>query len=68
MAKPDYAHRWTDEQLAELEKRVAAEYKKAADELTETVNTYFERFKKRDAATRALIGTVVNGKVYTEED
>lgn len=68
MSKPDPAHRWTDEQLTELEKRIAAEYKKAADELTNTINAYFENFKKRDAETKALIGTVVNGKVYTKED
>ncbi len=68
MARLDKAHHMTDKQLAALEKRIAAEYKKAADELTETVNAYFERFKQRDAETKALIGTIVNGKVYTEQD
>lgn len=34
MEKPDLAHQITDQELADLEKRIAAEYKKAADELT----------------------------------
>lgn len=66
--KPDPAHIATDQELAALEKRIAAEYKKAADELQEKIDAYFERFKKRDAETRALIGTVINGKEYTEQD
>ncbi len=65
---PDEAHIWTDEQLAELEKRIAAEYKKAAKELQEKIDAYFERFKERDAAQKSLIGTIVNGKEYTKED
>lgn len=66
--KPDPAHRMTDEELAALEKRIAAEYKKAADELQEKIDAYFESFKKRDAETKALIGTIVNGSEYTEKD
>jgi len=66
--KPDLAHRLTDQELAALEKRIAAEYKKAADELTDKINAYFESFKKRDAETKALIGTIVNGREYTEQD
>ncbi len=65
---PDEAHIWTDEQLAELEKRIAAEYKKAAKELQDKIDAYFERFKERDAAQKSLIGTMVNGKEYTKED
>ena len=66
--KPDEAHSWTDEQLADLEKRIAAEYKKAADELSEKIDAYFEKFKKRDAEQKKLIGTIVNGKEYTKQD
>lgn len=66
--KPDKAHQLTDEQLADLEKRIAAEYKKAADELQEKIDAYFESFAKRDAETKALIGTIVNGREYTEKD
>ena len=60
MQKPDYAHKWTDKQLAALEKRIAAEFKKAADELTDTVNAYFEALKKRDAemAAKAEAGKI----------
>lgn len=68
MRKPDEAHRLTDLELDKLERRIAAEYKKAADELIDTINTYFERFEERDAETKALIGTIVNGKEYTEQD
>ena len=52
MRKPDYAHKLTDEQLAELERRIANLYKEAADELTDTVKAYFEQFIKRDAAMK----------------
>lgn len=68
MSKPDLAHRLTDKELAALEKRIAAEYKKAADDLTDKINAYFDSFKKRDEETKALIGTIVNGREYTEKD
>lgn len=64
----DEGHRITDEELAELEKRIAAEYKKAAEELQARIDAYFERFEKRDAEQKAMIGTIVNGKEYTEQD
>ena len=41
MAKPDYAHKMTDAELAKLEQRIAKLYKEAADELTDTVKAYF---------------------------
>lgn len=68
MKELDPAHQLTDQELADLEKRIVAEYKKAAEELQERVDAYFESFKKRDAETKALIGTLVNGKEYTEKD
>lgn len=52
MRKPDYAHKLTDKQLAELEQRIAKLYKEAAEELTDTVKAYFEQFEKRDAAMK----------------
>lgn len=55
MPKPDYAHKWTDKRLAALEKRIAAEFKQAADELTATVNAYFAAFVKRDAEMAAKV-------------
>lgn len=63
MAKPDYAHKLTDKQLAELEKRIAAEFKQAADELTGIVNAYFAAFVKRDAA----MATKVEAGEITEQ-
>lgn len=66
--KPDEAHVWTDKQLKDLERRISAEYKKAADELQEKTVAYFKSFEKRDKETKELIGTVVNGKEYTEHD
>lgn len=66
--RPDYAHFLTDKELAALEKRIAAEYKKAAVELQDKINAYFESFKSRDEETKALIGTIVNGREYTEQD
>lgn len=68
MAKPDYAHALTDRKLDELERRIASLYKEAADDMAEKVNAYFESFEKRDQATKAQIGTIVNGKEYTEQD
>lgn len=53
--KPDLAHRLTDQELAALEKRIAAEYKKAADELTDKINAYFDSFKKWDEEQKALL-------------
>jgi len=66
--KPDLAHRLTDKELAALERRIAAEYRKAAKEMQEKIDDYFEKFKERDEQTKALIGTIVNGKEYTEND
>lgn len=53
--KSDEAHIWTDEELKKLENRIAAEYKKAAKELSDKVDAYFEKFKKRDAEQLAKL-------------
>ncbi len=66
--KVDEAHQLTDKELAALERRIAAEYKKAAEEMQEKIDAYFEKFKNRDAEQKSLIGTVVNGREYTVED
>jgi len=68
MRNHDYAHRRTDKKLSALEKRISAEYKKAAEELQDKIDAYFERFKERDAAQKELIGTIVNGREYTAQD
>lgn len=51
-----------------MERRIAAEYKKAAGELQGKIDAYFASFAKRDEAQKKLIGTVVNGREYTEQD
>ena len=53
--KPDFGHRLTDQALCALEKRIAAEYQKAASELTGKIDAYFESFKKRDAEQLQLM-------------
>lgn len=64
----DLGHKLTDDELKKLELRIARLYREAADELQETIDSYFEQFKKRDKEMRALIGTVQNGKEWTESD
>lgn len=64
MKKPDYAHKLTDEQLAELERRIAKIYEQAAGELAETVKTYFEKFEKRDAAMQEKMK---NGEITEQQ-
>ena len=68
MPNRDIAHEWTDEELEKLERRIARVYREARNELNETVKAYFESFRKRDEEMRALIGTIQNGKEWTEQD
>ena len=64
MRKHDEAHIWTDAELEKLEKRIAAEYKKAADELSEKIKDYFERLKERDAVQAEML---LNGEITKQE-
>lgn len=68
MATPDLGHRLTDKKLAALERRIAKLYREAGKELQATIDAYFEQFKKRDEEMKALVGTVQNGKEWTEAD
>lgn len=68
MATPDLGQQMTDRELAALEKRIAKLYSEAGDELQETIDEYFRKFEKRDKEMRALIGTIQNGKEWTEQD
>ena len=68
MPKSDAGHTLTEKQLAELERRIAKLYREAGEELQDTIDTYFEQFEQRDKKMRALIGTVQNGKEWTEAD
>ena len=40
----DYGHKWTDAELKKLEKRISAEYKKAAKEVQKKLEDYMRRF------------------------
>jgi SPP1 gp7 family putative phage head morphogenesis protein len=68
MATPDLGYQLTDKELAKLERRIAKLYREAGEELQATIDAYFEQFKKRDEEMKALIGTVRNGKEWTEQD
>ncbi len=68
MANSDFGHKLTDKELAKLERRIAKLYRDAGEELQATIDAYFEQFKKRDEEMKALIGTVQNGKEWTEAD
>ena len=68
MNNQDEGHNLTEKELAKLERRIASVYGEAAKELQETVDNYFKQFEKRDAEMKELIGTVVNGKEWTERD
>lgn len=68
MATSDLGHQLTDKELAKLERRIAKLYREVGKELQETIDAYFEQFKKRDEEMKALIGTVQNGKEWTEAD
>lgn len=68
MATPDLGHQQSDKLLDELERRLAAVYRTAGREMQEKIDAYFESFRKRDEQMKALIGTEVNGKTWTEQD
>ena len=66
--RSDEAHKQTDIALADLEKRIAEIYKEARDSLDATIRDYFAKLEERDAEMKKLIGTVLNGKIWTEQD
>lgn len=68
MATHDLGHTLTDKKLRDLERRITRLYAQAGRELQETIDAYFEQFAKRDEEMRALIGEIVNGKEWTEQD
>lgn len=68
MKKPDEGHVLTDQELEKLEHRIASVYRQASDELKETIDAYFASFAKRDEKMKSLIGTKLNGQIWTEED
>lgn len=60
----DKAHRFTDEKLEEMEKRLSAIYSRAETEIQKTADEYFARFAKQDEAKRKLLE---QGKITEEE-
>ena len=68
MPTRDLAHEWTDEELKRLERRISRVYREARDELQDAIDAHFESFRERDEQIKKLIGTVQNGKEWTEED
>ena len=68
MVTSDLGHKLTDKELAKLERRIAKLYREAGKELQTTIDAYFEQFANRDEEMKALIGTVQNGKEWTEAD
>lgn len=51
----DYAHEWTDKHLEELEKRVAAVYRQAAEEMREKLEQWYKDFERLDKQKAALV-------------
>jgi SPP1 gp7 family putative phage head morphogenesis protein len=68
MLKSDAGHTLTDAELKKLEQRITQVYQEAADDMSKDIKAYFEKLEEREEKTRKLIGTIVNGKEYTEED
>lgn len=64
----DYAHRLTEREAADMEEKIREIYREARDGLDRTVKEYFESFEKRDKEMRELIGSEINGKIWTEDD
>lgn len=50
----DYAHEWTDKQLEELEKRVAAVYRQASEEMKQKLEKWYKDFERLDKQKAAL--------------
>ncbi len=64
MNRPDPAHRRTDKELAALEKRISAEFQRAAEELEKVISDYFSKLKKRDAQQ---LDRLEKGKITPEQ-
>lgn len=66
--KRDEGRRLTDAELEALEKRIREMYGGAAKNLQQIIDEYFSNFRLRDEEMKKLIGTIVNGREWTEED
>ena len=64
----DFANDETERRLKALESKIAAMYDESAKELQKEIDRYFSQFEKRDQEMKELIGTIQNGKEWTEND
>lgn len=53
----DYGHEQTDELIAELEKKIAREYRKAVKEAQEKLDDYLRRFEIKDEAWKRMVSS-----------
>lgn len=60
----DEAHEETERLLQDLERRITAEYRQAAEELEEKCNDYFRRYKIKDQIKRQQLA---NGEITQDE-
>lgn len=62
----DTGHKWTDRELAALEKRIATVYRRAYKDIGRTIRDYFDKFAARDDEQRARLdaGEITNAE-YT---
>lgn len=51
----DYGHKWTDKRLEALEKRVAAIYKQASEEMQQKLAQWYKDFERLDKQKSALV-------------
>ena len=61
---PDEAHEETERLLQDLEQRITAEYRQAAEELEEKCNDYFRRYRIKDQIKRQQLA---NGEITQAE-
>lgn len=61
---PDEAHAETERLLQDLERRITAEYRQAAEELEEKCNDYFRRYRIKDQIKRQQLA---NGEITQAE-
>lgn len=61
---PDEAHEETERLLQNLEQRITAEYRQAAEELEEKCNDYFRRYRIKDQIKRQQLA---NGEITQDE-
>lgn len=58
--KPDYAHRWTDWEIAKLERRIQEAYEEAAQDVQGKLNKFIRKFKRDDKMFRKQLA---DGKI-----